>query len=145
MADGERFIPLENVIAEHAGELFPGMEIVEHHAFRVTRNADLEIEEDQGGDLLQTIESELTRRRFGRVVRLEVHPSMSDEVLDLLKREMGLEGAGVVVVDGPLDMAGLFVVADLDRPDLFWDSWQWVTQPRLTSPVGQQVDIFPVL
>ncbi len=145
MPDGERFIPLENVIAAHAGELFPGMEIVEHHAFRVTRNADLEIEEDQGGDLLQTIESELTRRRFGRVVRLEVHPSMSEEVLDLLKREMDLEGDGVVVVDGPLDMAGLFVLCDLERPELFWEPWQWVTQPRLASPVGEPVDMFATI
>ena len=145
MPDGERFIPLENVIAAHAGELFPGMEIVEHHAFRVTRNADLEIEEDQGGDLLQTIESELTRRRFGRVVRLEVHPSMSEEVLDLLKREMDLEDDGVVVVDGPLDMAGLFVLCDLERPELFWEAWQWVTQPRLASPVGEPVDMFATI
>ncbi|MEX0757652.1 MAG: RNA degradosome polyphosphate kinase, partial [Acidimicrobiia bacterium] len=84
MPDGERFVPLEQVIAAHLDELFPGMEIVEHHVFRVTRNADFEIEEDQGGDLLQTIESELTRGRFGRVVRLEVHETMSSEVLDLL-------------------------------------------------------------
>jgi polyphosphate kinase len=145
MPDGERFIPLENVIAAHTEVLFPGMEIVEHHAFRVTRNADLEIEEDQGGDLLQTIESELTRRRFGRVVRLEVHPTMSSEVLDLLKREMGLTDAEVIVVDGPLDMAGLFVLADLDRPELFWDSWQWVTQPRLAGGVGESPNIFSTI
>jgi polyphosphate kinase len=145
MPDGERFIPLENVIAAHAEELFPGMEIVEHHAFRVTRNADLEIEEDQGGDLLQTIESELTRRRFGRVVRLEVHPTMSGEVLDLLKREMGLTDAEVIVVDGPLDMAGLFVLVDLDRPELFWDQWQWVTQPRLAGGVGESPNVFSTI
>ncbi|MDH4116732.1 MAG: polyphosphate kinase 1 [Acidimicrobiia bacterium] len=142
MPDGERFIPLENVIAAHADEMFPGMEIVEHHAFRVTRNADLEIEEDQGGDLLQTIESELTRRRFGRVVRLEVHPSMSHEVLDLLTREMGLDPSDVVVVDGPLDMSGLFVLGELDRPELYWDQWQWITQPRLAGGLGESNDVF---
>lgn len=145
MPDGERFIPLENVIAYHAEELFPGMEIVEHHAFRVTRNADLEIEEDQGGDLLQAIESELTRRRFGRVVRLEVHPTMTPEVLDLLKREMGLTDNEVIVVDGPLDMAGLFVLTELDRPELFWDPWQWVTQPRLAGGVGESPNIFSTI
>lgn len=145
MPDGERFIPLENVIAAHAEELFPGMEVLEHHAFRVSRNADLEIEEDQGGDLLQTIESELTRRRFGRVVRLEINPTMTEEVLDLLMREMDLDESRVVVVDGPLDMAGLFVLADLARPDLFWEPWQWVTQPRLAASVGEPFDIFATI
>lgn len=145
MPDGERFIPLENVIAAHAQELFPGMEIVEHHAFRVTRNADLEIEEDQGGDLLQAIESELTRRRFGRVVRLEVHPTMSPEVLDLLKREMGLSDDEVIVVDGPLDMSGLFVLGDLERPELFWEPWHWVTQPRLAGGVGESPNMFSTI
>ena len=89
LPDGERFIPLEQVIAAHLDSLFPGMEILGHHVFRVTRNADLEIEEDEGGDLLMAIESELTQRRFGRVVRLEVHPDIPPDVLDLLMREMG--------------------------------------------------------
>jgi polyphosphate kinase len=145
LPDGERFIPLERVIAAHVEELFPGMEIREHHAFRVTRNADLEIEEDQGGDLLQTIESELTRRRFGRAVRLEVHPTISDEVLDLLIREMDISERDVVVVDGPLDMAGLFVITDLSHPELQWEPWQWVTQPRLVTPVGEKADIFATI
>jgi polyphosphate kinase len=145
MPDGERFIPLENVIAAHAGEFFPGMEVLEHHAFRVTRNADLEIEEDQGGDLLQTIESELTRRRFGRVVRLEINPTLSDEVVDLLMREMELDESRVIVQDGPLDMAGLFVLGDLERPELFWDPWQWVTQPRLATGVGEPFDFFATI
>lgn len=142
MPDGERFVPLEQVIAAHLDELFPGMEVVEHHAFRVTRNADLEIEEDQGGDLLQAIESELTRQRFGRVVRLEVLESMSAEVLDLLMREMDITSAEVIRVRGPLDLAGLFVLADLDRPDLMWDPWSWFTQPRLASRAGEKADVF---
>jgi polyphosphate kinase len=142
MPDGERFVPLEQVIAAHLDELFPGMEVVEHHAFRVTRNADLEIEEDQGGDLLQAIESELTRQRFGRVVRLEVLDSMSDEVLDLLMREMDITPAEVIRVRGPLDLAGLFVLVDLDRPDLLWESWTWFTQPRLASRAGEKTDMF---
>jgi polyphosphate kinase len=142
MPDGERFVPLEQVIATHLGALFPGMEILEHHAFRVTRNADLEIEEDQGDDLLATIESELTRRRFGRVVRLEVQTSMSPQVLDLLMREMDLTQQEVIEVEGPLDFAGLGVLADLPHPELLWEPWQWVTQPRLTSPIGSDPDVF---
>ena len=89
LPDGERFVPLEQVIAVHLGALFPGMEVLGHHVFRVTRNADIDVEEDEGGDLLMAIESELTQRRFGRVVRLEIHPDMPAEVLDLLMREMG--------------------------------------------------------
>lgn len=142
MPDGERFVPLEQVIAVHLGELFPGMEIVEHHVFRVTRNADFEIEEDQGGDLLQTIESELTRGRFGRVVRLEVHETMSPEVQDLLVREMSIEPSDVVRVAGPLGLAGLSVVADLGRPDLQYERWNWTTQPRLAVRSGEAPDFF---
>jgi polyphosphate kinase len=145
MPDGERFVPLELVIAAHLEDLFPGMDIVEHHAFRVTRNADIEVEEDQGGDLLQAIESELTRRRFGRVVRLEVHDTMTEEIRDLLMREMDVTEYDVVVVSGPLDIAGLGVLADLDRHDLGWEPWQWVTQPRLSASAGEPRDIFATI
>src|SRR5690606_28466786 len=107
-----------------------------HHVFRVTRNADFEIEEDQGGDLLQTIESELTRGRFGRVVRLEIHESMSRAVLDLLVREMSIDENDVIRVSGPLGLAGLSIVADLPRADLTWDRWNWTTQPRLAARGG---------
>ncbi|MDX1450129.1 MAG: polyphosphate kinase 1, partial [Acidimicrobiia bacterium] len=145
MPDGERFVPLEQVIAAHLDELFPGMDIVEHHVFRVTRNADFEIEEDQGGDLLQTIESELTRGRFGRVVRLEVHETMSPEVLDLLIREMTIDQSDVVRVSGPLGLAGLSVVADLPRADLTWERWNWTTQPRLAAHGGEAPDFFATI
>jgi polyphosphate kinase len=145
LPDGERFIPLDEVIAAHVEEFFPGMEIIAQHTFRVTRNADLEIEEDQGGDLLQTIESELTRRRFGRAVRLEIHSDMAPQVLELLMREMDISDREVLVTDGPLDMAGLFGLADLDRPDLFFEPWQWVTQPRLSAQVGEPLDIFATI
>lgn len=145
MPDGERFVPLEQVIATHLSALFPGMEVLEHHVFRVTRNADIEIEEDEGEDLLATIESELTRRRFGRVVRLEVNPSMSPQVLDLLMREMDLTEREVIEVNGPLDMAGLGALASLDHPDLLWEPWPWVTQARLVPPIGGQLDILSVI
>ncbi|MEX0946592.1 MAG: RNA degradosome polyphosphate kinase, partial [Acidimicrobiia bacterium] len=103
LPDGERFVPLEQVIAAHLSDLFPGMQILAHHTFRVTRNADLEFEdEEETGDLILTIESELTRRRFGRVVRLEVAPDLPDDVLDLLLREMGASNDQVYHLEGPL-------------------------------------------
>ncbi len=145
MPDGRRFVPLEQVIATHLEELFPGMEILEHHVFRVTRNADFEIEEDQAEDLLEAIESELNRRRFGRAVRLEVQPTISAEVLDLLMRELGLDEDDVYVVEGPLDMAGLGVLTEVDRPDLRYEPWSWVTQPRLAASGGEQPDLFAVI
>jgi polyphosphate kinase len=145
LPDGERFVPLEQVIASHLDSLFPGMEVLGHHVFRVTRNADFEVEEDEGGDLLMSIESELTQRRFGRVVRLEVHPDMPDEVLDLLMREMGAEEDDVYRVDGPLDLAGLSGVYELDRPELKFPVFSWVTPPRVSAASGESVDFFEVI
>ncbi len=145
LPDGERFVPLEEVIASHLGSLFPGMEVLGHHVFRVTRNADFEVEEDEGGDLLMTIESELTQRRFGRVVRLEVHPDMPDDVLDLLMREMGANEDDVYRVEGPLDLSGLWNVFDLDRPELKFDPFTGITPPRLASSSTEQVDFFEVI
>ena len=85
-----RFVPLEDVIAAHLDQLFPGMEVREHFTFRVTRNEDLEVEEDDAENLLTALEKELTRRRFGPPVRLEVEDDMDDHVLDLLVRELGV-------------------------------------------------------
>ena len=87
-----RFVPLEDVIAAHLDQLFPGMEVLEHFTFRVTRNEDLEVEEDDAENLLTALEKELTRRRFGPPVRLEVEEDMDDQVLDLLRRELGVSG-----------------------------------------------------
>jgi polyphosphate kinase len=118
LPDGERFVALETLIAAHLDRLFPGMEILGHHPFRVTRDADFELD-DENEDLLEAIESVLHRRRkFGEAVRLEVDASMSDEVLDVLCRELELAPAAVVVVDGPLDLSGLLDVYALDRPEL---------------------------
>ncbi len=142
LPDGERFVALEQVIAAHLDSLFPGMEVLAHHVFRVTRNADLEIEEDEGGDLLMAIESELTQRRFGRVVRLEVQPDIPEDVLDLLMREMGAGDDDVYRVDGPLDLSGLWGLYDLDRPELRFSSFNGVTPPRLAAPSSDPVDIF---
>ncbi|PRX02921.1 UNVERIFIED_ORG: polyphosphate kinase [Actinomadura viridilutea] len=117
-ASPNRFTPLEDVIAAHLGQLFVGMEIVEHHAFRVTRNQDLEIDEDISEGLLQALERELLRRRFGPVVRLEVESSISPEVLEFLTTELGIDDNQIYRVDGPLDLAGMAAIADLDRPEL---------------------------
>ncbi|MGH8958577.1 MAG: polyphosphate kinase 1 [Acidimicrobiia bacterium] len=147
LPDGERFVPLEQVIAAHLGELFPGMEIVAHHTFRVTRNSDIEIDhdEDDGGDLLLTIESELTRRRFGAVARLEVAPDLPDEILDLLLREMGANADDVYRVDGPLDLGGLAALANLNHPDLKHEPYTPVVPARLAPIDGVLPDIFSVI
>jgi polyphosphate kinase len=121
------------------------MEVLGHHAFRVTRNADIDVEEEEGGDLLLSIETELTRRRFGHVVRLEVPPEMPDDVLDLLAREMGADEADVYRVEGPIDLAGLAAIAGLDRPALDYDPWQWLTPTRLQPHQGEPPDIFEVI
>ncbi|MFG1997838.1 RNA degradosome polyphosphate kinase [Spirillospora sp. NPDC048911] len=117
-ASPDRFTPLEDVIAAHLNQLFVGMEVVEHHAFRVTRNQDLEIDDDISEGLLQALERELMRRRFGPVVRLEVEHSISDAVLEFLTEELPVDEGQVYKVDGPLDLAGLAAIADLDRPEL---------------------------
>ncbi|GAA2718034.1 RNA degradosome polyphosphate kinase [Actinocorallia aurantiaca] len=117
-ASPNRFTPLEDVIAAHLTQLFSGMEILEHHAFRVTRNQDLEVDDDITEDLLQALERELLRRRFGPVVRLEVEESISPEVLDLLTDELGVEERQIYRVPGPLNLGGLNQIADLDRSEL---------------------------
>ncbi|AXY52880.1 Polyphosphate kinase [Rhodococcus ruber] len=114
----DAFLPLEELIAAHLDVLFPGMEIVEHHAFRVTRNADFEVEEDRDEDLLQALERELARRRFGSPVRLEVADDMTEHMLELLLRELDVDPADVVQLPGLLDLSSLWQVHDVDRPDL---------------------------
>ncbi|POM25933.1 Polyphosphate kinase [Actinomadura rubteroloni] len=117
-ASADRYTPLEDVIAAHLDQLFTGMEVVEHHAFRVTRNQDLEIDDDISEGLLQALERELLRRRFGPVVRLEVERSIAPAVLELLTTELGITEQQIYRVPGPLDLAGLSAIADLDRPEL---------------------------
>jgi polyphosphate kinase len=146
MPDGERFVAVEQLIAAHLGSLFPGMEIEEHDTFRVTRNADVTLEDDEeADDLLAAVELELRRRRFGRAVRLEVARTMADETRDLLLRELELTGDDVYVVDGPLELGGLMAVYDLERPDLKDPPWVGVTQPRLVDEDGDARDLFGVL
>jgi polyphosphate kinase len=119
LAVGEsRFVPLEDVIAEHLDLLFPGMNILQHHVFRVTRNEDLEVEEDDAENLLKALERELSKRRFGPPVRLEVEETINPHVLDLLVRELGVAENEVFVLPGPLDLRGLWAFVGLNRDDL---------------------------
>lgn len=112
------FVPAEEVIAAHLGELFQGMEIVEHHVFRVTRNADMEVEEDRDEDLLQALERELARRRFGSAVRLEIAEDTTPRMLRILQRELDVESEDVIRFGGLLDLTGLWQIHSLDLPDL---------------------------
>jgi polyphosphate kinase len=113
-----RFLPMEELIAAFLSVLFPGLEIVEHHAFRITRNADFEVEEDRDEDLLQALERELARRRFGSPVRLEVADDMTENMLELLLRELDVHPGDVIQVPGLLDLSSLWQIYGLDRPDL---------------------------
>jgi polyphosphate kinase len=145
MPDGERFVPLEQVIAAHLDQLFPGMVVEEHVAFRVTRNADLTLEEEEADDLLAAVEMELRRRRFGRAVRLEIDARASDEIRELLMRELDVDEHATYAHVGPLDLGGLWAVHALDLPDLQDEPWPPVTPSRLSAPEGEKFDIFAAI
>ena len=115
---GQRFVPMEDIVAAHLVQLFPGMEVMQHHTFRVTRNSDLEVEEDDAENLLTAMEKELVRRRFGPPVRLEIEDSMDPKILDLLVKELGVQTEDVYTLPGPLDLTGLHAIADLGRDEL---------------------------
>jgi polyphosphate kinase len=127
------FVPLEDVIARHLDYLFPGMEVVEHHTFRVTRNEDLEVEEDDAENLLTALEKELLRRRFGPAVRLEVAQDITPSVRRLLVRELGVAEHEVYELPAPLDLRGLTLIADLDRPELSYPKFVPVTARQLAE------------
>jgi len=129
----QRFVPLEDVIAAHLDQMFPGMEVMQHHAFRVTRNEDLDVEEDDAENLLQALERELLRRRFGPPVRLEVEDSIDPHMLELLISELDVSRDEVFHVPGPLDLTGLNVVADLDRAELKYPAFLPKTHPHLAE------------
>ena len=129
----QRFVPLEDVIAAHLDQLFPGMEVLQHHTFRVTRNEDLEVEEDDAENLLKALERELQRRRFGSPVRLEVEESMDEHVLELLVSELDVSTNEVFHLPGPLDLTGLHGIADLDRPELKYPAFVPHTHSHLAE------------
>jgi polyphosphate kinase len=139
----ERFVPVEDVIAEHLNRLFPGMEIKEVHRFRVTRNEDLEVEEDDAENLLAALEKELLRRRFGPPVRLEVEESISQSVLELLVSELGVTEDEVFRLPGPLDLRGLHVIADQKREELKFPAFLPTTHTLLAEvESAAPVDVF---
>ncbi len=126
-----RFLPIEELIANQLHHLFSGMQVVEHHLFRVTRNADLEIDEERDEDLIEAMERELARRRFGPPVRLEVAATISDDVLETLVEELGVAQHDVQRVPGLLDLSGLWQIHAVDRPELKDPSFVPATHPRL--------------
>lgn len=129
-------VPLEQVIAHNLESLFPGMDIQEYHTFRITRDGDLELEEDEADDLLLAIEQELRKRRFGgSVVRLEVHTSMPQHVREMLQHEMELDGIDLYEIDGLLGLKDLFSLTGLPRPDLKDPVWNSTVPPRLRRVV----------
>jgi polyphosphate kinase len=138
-----RFIPLEDLIANHLGDLFPGMEILEHHEFRVTRNEDVEIEEDESENLIQALEKGLLQRRFGPPIRLEISEEMDDTTLDLLMQELAISEQEVYRLPAPLGLGELFEVVKIDRPALKFPKQLPTTSVNLlpTEPT-EKPDIF---
>src|SRR6202040_778203 len=145
LVEGQRFVPLEDVISLHLQALFPGMDLIAHHPFRVTRDGDLDDVDSDAEHRLAAIQTELRRRRrHARVVRLEVDPGMSPEVLELLTRELELQPADVYQSAARRDRSSLPALSQLDRPDLKEDPWTPTTQPRLRGLAAEVPDLFAV-
>jgi polyphosphate kinase len=141
-----RYIPLEDLVANHLEELFPGMEVLEHHEFRVTRNEDVEVEEDEAENLLTALEKELQRRRFGPPIRLEITDDMDDVTLGLLMSELQVSEQDVYRLPAPLDLQGLFEITRLERPSLKYPRHVPTTPTSLlpTDPT-EKADIFTAI
>lgn len=138
-----RFIPIEDLISNHLQELFPGMQILEHHEFRVTRNEDVEIEEDETESIIQALEKQLLNRRFGPPIRLEITDDMDDLTLGLLMRELDITEEEVVRLAAPLDLGGLFQLMRIERPALKYPKRVPVTAAQLlASEPNAKPDIF---
>jgi polyphosphate kinase len=145
MPDGERFVPLEQVIGAHMSALFPGMQIVSAHTFRVTRDALYETD-DEASDLLAAVEAAIRMRKRSRsAVRLELEEGTPDDVFDVLLRELELEATDAYRVEGPLDLTGLWTLYELGRPDLKEEHWVPTTKPRLAPRGADLPDLFKVL
>lgn len=140
-----RYVPLEDVMGEFLAELFPGMEVLQHHTFRVTRNEDLEVDEDEGENLLIQLEKELLRRRFGPPVRLEVAQDIDAKVLSLLQRELDIDGSDVFMLPEPLDLRSLSAFFSLKRPELRFEPHPITTNKYLEADEDEAADIFAAL
>ena len=136
-----RFVPTEQIIAAHVDQLFPGVEVIGAWPFRVTRNADMTLDDEDADDLVEAIEVELRRRRFGRAIRLEIDSAMPGAARELLSRELDLDDRDVYSYDGPLDMTAVWQLYDLDRADLKSPSFSGVT-PRRLRDVEHSRDFF---
>jgi len=145
--DEGRFVALEDVIARHLDQLFTGMQVVQHHVFRVTRNEDVEVEEDDAENLLVALERELLRRKVGRPpVRLEVEDDIDPKMLELLTTELDISEKEVFALPGPLDLRGLFSLTDLDRAELKYPAFLPATHPHLAEvETAQPADMFAAL
>jgi polyphosphate kinase len=144
-ADGHAFVPLEEVIAANLDALFPGIDVIDHGYFRVTRDADFNIS-DEADDLLQAVQDELRRRRFGEVVRLEVESGMNPKLREQLVEALRLEDREVYDIDGLLDLADLGDIADVPgHAELRYPPWTPVTQPRLQGDEDEAIDIFAAI
>jgi polyphosphate kinase len=143
--DGRTFVPLEDLIAKHLDTLFPGMEIVDYETFRVTRDADFTVS-DEADDLLQAVEDELRRRRFGEVVRVEVSSGMSQSMREQVTRALGAEDADVFEIDGLLDLQDLWDIVKVPGfSELRDPSWTPVTQPRLQPDENETPDVMAAM
>jgi polyphosphate kinase len=143
----QRYVPLEQLIAAHLPHLFNGMEVLGCHTFRVTRNEDVDVEaEDESLSLLETLEKELQRRRFGPPVRLEVEDTIDPGVLELLVRELGIGEAEIMRLPAPLDLTGLFAIAGEDRPELKYPPFATAMHPDLVEfESANGVDVFAAM
>ncbi|MFM1917343.1 MAG: hypothetical protein RJB01_858 [Actinomycetota bacterium] len=142
----QRYVALEDIISAHLDDLFPGMEVLQHHAFRVTRNEDVEVEEDDAENLLKALERELMRRRFGPPVRLEVVEDIDPYVLELLISELDITEQEVYRLPAPLDLTGLWTFVGLDRPDLKQPTFVPKTSRQLMQvETATAPDIFAVV
>ncbi len=137
-----KFIPLEMVIGQFLAKLFAGMEVLQHHTFRVTRNEDLDVDEDEGENLLVALEKELLRRRFGPPVRLEVANNINPQVLELLIRELDIDEEDVYRLPAPLDLTGLFEIAGIKRAELHFAPHNVVTNRYLRNTDEDKVNFF---
>jgi polyphosphate kinase len=138
----KRFLPLEELIAIHLQELFPGMLIQDHYTFRITRNQDIELEEEDSEDLLNSIEQELSRRRFGPPVRLEIEEGIDEQLLNTLCEELDINPANVLSLPAPLDLTDLAKIADLDLPKLKYPAFRSRTVAALREVDSEEPDLF---
>jgi len=141
-AGSTRFLSLEDLIAIHLQELFPGMVIQDHYTFRITRNQDMDLDEEETEDILTSLEQELARRRFGPPVRLEIENGVDERLVEKLAEELKINPENIIHIAAPLDMTSLNKVADLDFPDLKFERFRSRTAKALSEVDQEDPDLF---